>query len=265
MKLSFLVSALALAIAAASPSAAQVPKMAGNFKHVIAIPLNDPGTKAIAGALLKPNGAGPFPAVIYMGTCEDIASGEEGFIQTGLRDRLLPKGFAVLIVDPYWPREEWQGVCSRPDARVDYEARAARDIYAALSVLRTMPGIDPDRIFVHGVGLGASAALQAIEAAKTPGRRAKLAGVVAISPRCKEDTALLAPALILIGDKDLWASANRCKALGRQPDIEVKIYAGVGHAFVLPFGHHAQHNLDAANDAELRAEAFLAAHKAPEK
>jgi dienelactone hydrolase len=41
------------------------------------------------------------------------------------------------------------------------------------------------------------------------------------------------------------------------PNVEVKVYPGVGHAFAMPFGHRAQHNLDAAKDAQVRAEAFL--------
>ena len=264
MKRKFLVAVVAMAFAAgamALPSAfaGQAPIMGGGYNNVVAIPVDDPAAKAISGALFKPDGQGPFPAVIYMGTCADIDSAEERFMQMAVRERLLPKGFAVMIVDPYWPREEWQGVCSEPNAGGDYGARSARDIHAAMDVLKTAPEIDANRIFVYGVGLGASAALSAIDAG-TPPHQTKLAGAIAISPHCSLDAAPSAPALILIGDKDLWAPAERCKVLARMPNVQLKVYPGVGHAFAMPFGHRAQHNLDAANDAQRLAEAFMAAH-----
>ena len=242
-----------------SVSAAQTPKMGGG-KDVIAIPIDDPQTKAIAGALFTPAGAGPFPAVIYMGTCSGANSGEEHYVQTALRDRLLSRGFAMLIVDPYSPRQEWQGVCDKAKAGGDYDARGARDIYAAMDVLRAIPEIDAGRIFVQGYSLGASAALWAIDARNAAAHKAKLAGAIAFSPYCRQDATPSVPILILVGDKDLWTSAVRCQALERTPNVKVVVYAGVGHGFVMPFGHHVEYNHNAAGDAKGRAEAFLDAH-----
>jgi hypothetical protein len=39
--------------------------MGGGYTNVIPIPIDEPGTKAITGALIKPEGAGPFPAIIH--------------------------------------------------------------------------------------------------------------------------------------------------------------------------------------------------------
>ena len=47
-------------------------RMGGGYTNVIAIPVDDPDTKAIAGALFRPQGAGPFPAVIYLGYCAQL-------------------------------------------------------------------------------------------------------------------------------------------------------------------------------------------------
>ncbi len=263
MRRNFLVSTTAHAlvtIGLATLAAAQIPILGGGYKDAIAIPVDDPATRAIAGALFRPASAGPFPAVIYMGTCAEMNSGEERFAHSAVRDRLLAKGFAMLVIDPYWPRQEWQGVCGQPNAGGETVARGARDIYAALDALKARPEIDTNRIFVQGVGLGASAALFAIDAAKAPPHTAKLAGAIAISPHCKEDAVPSVPTLILTGQQDLWAPAARCQALARAPNVEVKVYPGVGHAFAMPFGHRAQHNLAAAKDAQVRAEAFLDAH-----
>ena len=79
-------------------------RMGGGYTNVIAIPVDDPDTKAIAGALFRPQGAGPFPAVIYLGYCASFDSGDERAVQKTLVERLPAKGFATLIVDPYTPR-----------------------------------------------------------------------------------------------------------------------------------------------------------------
>ena len=47
----------------------QTPPIGGGYTNVTAIPVNDPAIKAISGALFKPTGAGPFPAVVYMIGC----------------------------------------------------------------------------------------------------------------------------------------------------------------------------------------------------
>jgi dienelactone hydrolase len=142
----------------------------------------------------------------------------------------------------------------------EYDARGARDIYAAMDALGAMPEIDANRIFVQGYSLGASAALSAVEARNASAHKAKLAGAIAFSPYCGQDADLSVPALILVGDRDIWTSAKRCQALERSPNVKVVVYPGVGHGFVMPFGHNAQYNHDAAGDAKRRAEAFLGAH-----
>jgi hypothetical protein len=110
-----------------------------------------------------------------MGTCAEIDSGEERFMHTVVRDRLLPRSFAVLIVDPYLPRQQWQGVCDKPNAGGDYRARSANDIHAAADTLAARSDINANRIFVQGVGLGVSAALSATDRREASARKAKLA------------------------------------------------------------------------------------------
>ena len=47
------------------------PPIGGGYTDAIAIPVDDPTTRNISGALFKPPGAGPFPAVVYMNGCPD--------------------------------------------------------------------------------------------------------------------------------------------------------------------------------------------------
>src|SRR5215475_9356422 len=53
-------------------AADQTPPIGGGYTNVTAIPVNDPAIKAISGALFKPAGAGPFPAVVYLIGCAGL-------------------------------------------------------------------------------------------------------------------------------------------------------------------------------------------------
>ena len=62
-----LLTSLALLGAIVAPhsvQAAEAPPIGGGYTNVIPIPVNDPSVKEIAGALFRPQGAGPFPAAI---------------------------------------------------------------------------------------------------------------------------------------------------------------------------------------------------------
>jgi hypothetical protein len=106
------VAAIALAVGLAavvlpSLAAAQtVPPMGGGYTNVIPIPVDDPATKAIAGALFKPEGAGPFPAVVYMSSCAGLSVYPEKALEKSVIDHLRSKGVATLIVDPFTPRND---------------------------------------------------------------------------------------------------------------------------------------------------------------
>jgi hypothetical protein len=47
-------------------------------------------------------------------------------------------------------RQEWQGVCEKWNGGGDYDVRGAKDIYAAMDLLKALPDIDANRIFVQG-------------------------------------------------------------------------------------------------------------------
>ena len=88
------------------------PPIGGGYMDVTAIPVNDPAIKAIGGALFKPAGPGPFPAVVYMAPCPGIDAPLLRAQQKTITDQLLAKGVAILIVDSFTPRNEPNGVCA---------------------------------------------------------------------------------------------------------------------------------------------------------
>ncbi len=269
MKRRFLLTAAAVAIVAEAvllPSAAvaQAPPMSGGYTNIIPIPIDEPGTNAIAGALFKPEGAGPFPAVIYMGGCAPVGSPHHADLEKTLIDHYRAKGFATLIVDPYTARHADRGMCDRPNDFGWYSA-LTRDIHAAWAALAARPDIDARRIFIQSYDTGANAALLAVDPINAPKGEVKFAGVVAFYPWCDFGATFAAPTLIMIGDKDELTPANLCEKQIGKPGVEVIFYPGATHYFAAPGvsdfqGVRIAYDPKAAKDAQARADAFIATH-----
>ncbi|HKN31327.1 MAG TPA: dienelactone hydrolase family protein [Roseiarcus sp.] len=245
------------------------PRMGGGYTNVIAIPVDDPDTKAIAGALFKPQGAGPFPAVIYLGFCAGFDEQVERAVQKTWVERLPTKGFATLIVDPYTPRGQANGVCDQADTSGSnayrYALRAAEDAYAALNALAKLPDINPKRVFLLGYGHAGNLAILATDSHAAANHPLTFAGVVSYWPWCGFGTDFPVPTLVLIGEKDDWSSPGLCTAIKDKPNLEVVVLPGATNSFALPgvsdhLGHHTVYDEKAARDAQARTEAFLAAH-----
>jgi dienelactone hydrolase len=263
---SALIGVVAFSIAATSQT---LPPMGGGYTDVVSIPVTDPAIKAIAGSLVKPTGAGPFPAVIYLSGCGGLSSQAEKDKEKGVIEHFLAKGVAILIVDPFTARNEPDGVCANLDEKraLEYFTRGGNDALAALSVLKAMPDIDPNRIFFHGYSFGAISALMAADTKNPASHDAKLAGIIAYYPYCYDGVDPSVPVLVMIGEKDDWTPAAKCQAVTGKADFEVVVYPGDTHAFTMNFGkpvdylgHHFDYDEKATLDGQLRADAFITAH-----
>jgi dienelactone hydrolase len=269
--------AVAIAVGATVPapsiSAAQTPPMAGGYTNVIPIPIqNDPQVKAIAGALFKPDSAGPFPAVIYMNSCAALDFPPALALQMAVINHALSKGFAALIVDPFTPRGEANGICdewARAWAKgwnPVYEMRGAGDVWAAFKFMSERSDIDPKRIFIEGEGYGADSAAFATASPAAVSHGVKPAGVIAYYAYCGYEVPSV-PILFMIGEKDTVEKPSLCESQIGKANVEVVIYPGATHGFAAPGlditdsgGAHLIYDEKAAKDAEARADAFIAAH-----
>ena len=102
--------------------------------------LSELGTfSGLANKTFKPEGAGPYPAVVIGHTCGGV-----GIAHVRMRAReLLAAGFAVVTTDSYVPR----GISNcRGQSKVDTRHQAI-DAYGALRHLRRNPMIDGQRIY----------------------------------------------------------------------------------------------------------------------
>ena len=265
-------TSLALLCAMVAPyslQAAEAPPMGGGYTNIIPIPVNDQSVKEIAGALFKPQGAGPFPAVVYISGCNGLNFPPEVKQEKRVIDNMLAKGIATLIVDPFTARGEKDGVCDKLNDKsfVQLMTRGGNDAVAALKVVKAMTDIDPAKVFLQGYSYGAISSLYATDM-KTPGTHdTSIAGLIAYYPYCYDNVDPSVPSLVLIGEKDDFMPVAKCQAVTGKVNFELVVYPGVTHGFTEPFekpfdyqGHHLAHDEAATKDAQERAEAFIAAH-----
>jgi dienelactone hydrolase len=173
----------------------------------------------------------------------------------------------VIIPDSFAPRGYPDGVCVLPfgtsTETVDPLPRA-RDAYATLAYLRTLPFVDGQHVGIMGGSHGGSTTLVAMFQPLSPtGPLARekhdgFSAAIALYPGCGARFGgwsvvrglgnrgpvtqyagtyqPIAPLLILIGEKDDWTPAADCQALANAAQaagypVAIKIYPGAYHSF----------------------------------
>jgi dienelactone hydrolase len=171
-------------------------------------PVDNPGSESILGALLKPSGAGPFPAVIIAHGCFGIEANHHDWAR-----RLNEWGYVAFIVDSFTTRNE-SSVCESPK-KVSPRTRA-NDIYGAAAHLRQKAFVDPDSIGMIGFSHGGWTALYvAQEYLPKKVNESPFQAIVAFYPWCEKRNLKQTnvPLLILAGTSDTWTPVDRCRKM----------------------------------------------------
>ena len=229
-----------------------------------------PGDR-IQGYLAKPDGAGPFPAVIGLHGC----AGMHDTTKQRLADGFVARGYVILLVDSYATRGIEHACTSSAFATF---LRRRPDAYGALVFLGRQTFVDPHRVAVVGFSAGAWVTLSVVEpnafAPFDPPSNLRFRAAAAFYPPCQQAVARPGiPTLIFIGALDDWTPAADCsdKVAGwgsDGPSIELVIYPGAYHGFFYPhlqpgttmFGHWLEYNGAAADNANHRLHQFLDRH-----
>ncbi|MBS0248971.1 MAG: dienelactone hydrolase family protein [Proteobacteria bacterium] len=226
-----------------------------------------PPRDRIQGYLTKPEGAGPFAAVVHLHGCGGLSAER----RRAAERQFTGWGYVTLIVDSFTPR----GIKETCSGRGPPAPREA-DAVGALEYLATLPFVDARRIALVGYSQGGNAALSIATASEAPlfevpsGLSYKAA--IAYYPSCGaagDDLAI--PTLILTGEYDDWARASECSRLLRRWNhtsaaLWVTIFPEAYHDFDNPratpygtrhFGHWLRYNAEAAQAAAGQAREFL--------
>jgi len=198
----------------------------------------------------KPEGPGPFPAVVIMHDCSGLGPRSSGAPGRWARE-LGSRGYVTMIPDSFTTRGHPDGVCTdaSPTRGEVAPSRRVRDAYAALAHARALPYVDGRRVGLMGGSHGGSttlASMAAPESTREPLAREKGAGfaaAVALYPSCGttlgDSTGTyrpVAPILILIGEKDDWTPAETCVKLAASTraseyPVAITVYPGAHHSF----------------------------------
>jgi len=233
-------------------------------------------------ALVKPEGSGPFPALVIMHQC----SGPKQAVLSWAR-KALQRQYAVLLVDSLGPRGV-DSVCYGPKAGVNL-FRGVRDALQAAEHLRRQPFVDRNRVALVGFSWGASVGLMAASrhyvAALQAGKG--FAAVASFYPLCSRispsngrppfdviNNDIAHPLLVLMGEADTETPASDClerlEALEKAGvSIEWHLYPGATHCWdcfqfdglnkIDVRGHHVEYHFrgDVTRDSENRLFTFL--------
>jgi dienelactone hydrolase len=216
--------------------------------------------------LYKPDGDGPFPAVVILHDCSGLGPRSSG-APARWAQLLATEGYVVALPDSFTPRGFASGVCTAPSGNSTPKVNPlprATDAFATLTYLRRQPFVDGAHVGVMGGSHGGATTLVVdimpvpSTAALAQGRVQGFAAAIALYPGCgahygnwnvrRESgdhgkvieyigTYLpVAPLLILIGAKDDWSPAEQCRTLAERAQaagyaVTIKIYPGANHSF----------------------------------
>jgi dienelactone hydrolase len=201
------------------------------------------GDFPLKGALYRPPGDGPFPAVVAMHGCGGLVdrAGKRRAQYVEWAERLVGAGFAVLLPDSYTSRG--LGPQCTVHRRIRPDRERLGDAYAAKHWLQNQSWVQADRVALLGWSQGAIAVLWAVRPRATKDEKPDFRSAVAFYPGCRRlnDTAWSAriPTLILVGGSDDWARARDCEqmvaqARGRTAHATIVNYQGAYHYFDRP-------------------------------
>lgn len=216
-------------------SSASVPPTPFEMKRAKAkgIELKAKPGDPLTGILRRPNGNGPFPAIILIHSC----FGPQDY-QGKWAEVLTNWGYVTLQVDSYDSRGIRETCSNHTDAFYKgVGSNNASDSYGALAFLQSQDFVDGENIALMGWGFS-----PVLSAVVTNGQqryfKQKFKAAVAIYPYCKGMTSgeFYLPLAIHIGEEDDWTFAKECDktalaAREKNSPVELLKHPGVYHSF----------------------------------
>lgn len=227
--------------------------------------------------VLKPDGDGPFPAVLLLHTCY----GNLGHVDAWAR-RLQSRGYVTVVVNSMQARGleghfDSIAVCAGFVLRSEDRAR---DIAISIERLRQLPGIDQKRIGIVGFSHGGWTVLdflgqrpEALAGRNTTDDRDGVKSIVVVYPYCGGDVTSglerwpqdIRMLMLLAGD-DSFVGTSKCEALAKEQQsrgfsVSVHVYPGAKHGYDIDpgllYGYDQRYDDSAALDTRRKIIGFL--------
>jgi dienelactone hydrolase len=222
-----------------------------------------PGDR-LNGHLARPEGSGPFPAVVVLPGCAGLTA----YLKEAFPPLLATWGYVALTVDSFSTRNV-EPNCVKEHASVD----RVSDAYGGLFHLARLPFVDRSRIGVVGVSMGGKTALilsdpQIDTTVANPDRLSFRAGVAFYPPFCDVWHEMPTfPILVMVGQRDRSTNIADCERLAaRRAATELVMYPDAHQGFLErdwstpreASGVRFEYNEKAAQDSLKRTREFLA-------
>lgn len=201
---------------------------------------NEPAT--LDAMLFKPQGQGPFPAIVAMHGCSGLwSSKNDAELSPRHADwgqRLAALGYVVIFPDSYGSRGLGPQ-CKNGDREVEPYRERVEDANAARRYLQTLSYVKSAAIALLGWSNGGSTVLYTVRPKDRPKAGSlDFRAAVAFYPGCtasveKGDWATRVPLLIVMGEADDWTPAAPCKKLAdaNADSVKLILYPGAYHDF----------------------------------
>jgi dienelactone hydrolase len=222
----------------------------------------------LQGLLAKPDGKGPFPAVVLLHTC----GGVKRHVSEDWPNYLTSLGYVVLTVDTMGVRG--YSICTQMGGGPAGAYMQSEDAYGALDYLATLPYVDGNRVGVMGFSMGAMAINNyMVEAASQTKRRHEFKAAIAAYGHCRSISFstrgnIGIPLMELVGELDSVHGPS-CIEAGKNKLAEVNVLKATYHAFDQSqftnlrydsYGSAMLYSSSAHSKAEELTKAFLAKH-----
>ena len=235
----------------------------------------------LTGKLSKPEGAGPYPAVVLFHDCFGVRPYQDDWAM-----ELVKWGYVALQVDSFGPRDIEETCTNLREAFfAGVGGNNVVDAYGALSYLRGQPFVDEDHVAIMGWGFS-----PVLSAVVRDGQQRyfdeRFRAAIALYPDCDDMISgdFYLPLLILIGASDDWTLSAECErtaaASKKLPNrVVLHVYPDAHHGFddsdlhepwyqenvqnvfkTPPRGATLSYNAAAHRDAQEQARVFLAEH-----
>jgi len=201
-------------------------------------------------ALYRPEGRGPFPALVLHHQCAGLGNPgwQQNVAMLTWAKEAVARGYVALLIDSLGPRNV-ETVCMGPRGGVNF-ARGVKDALQAAEHLRRLDFVDNKRIALAGYSWGAMVGVLASSKhwGTALGSGERFAAVISFYPGCftiRPPTAspfeivnpdIDRPLLVLMGEKDIETPPAECvskleKARAAGAPVEWHVYPGVTHCW----------------------------------